>query len=75
MIFLPTRHDSFSQFLTIFRCGPRPKLPSSSHSFRLFRLKPLPLPAYLHRLNGNSIKSISEPRNSFDSKNTRDQYC
>ena len=39
------------------------------------RLKPLPLPAYLHRLNGNSIKSISAPRNSLDSKNTKDQCC
>ena len=35
-----------------------------------FRLKPLPLPAHLHRLKGNSIKSIPAPRNSFDSKNT-----
>ena len=62
------------QFLTISRCGPPPKLPSQATSFCL-RLNPLPLPAYLHHRNGNSIKSILEPRNSFDSKNTKGQYC
>ena len=56
-----------------FEVRPAAKIADFKPHLSALRLKPLPLPAYLHRLNGNSIKSISAPRNSLDSKNTKDE--